>query len=132
MPNVKLFFLDFPPACVEETTQNCMSWRYIKVAELVELLWRLQSSRRCTLNTHLCLFHKFTNKRREIRGEKLNHSFSAKTPPSNIQAERIDSRRLICTLFYSTYSLFMCSLKLDCTDKLFFEPNVTQIKSTLF
>lgn len=44
-----IFLRFFPPARVEETTHNCMSWRYIKVAGLVELLWRLRSSRRCTL-----------------------------------------------------------------------------------
>ena len=37
----------------------------MKVGELVELLWRLQRSRRRTLNNCLCLFHEFTNKRRE-------------------------------------------------------------------
>lgn len=40
----KLFFFDLPSSSyVGETTTSWMSWRYIKVTELVELLWRLQS-----------------------------------------------------------------------------------------
>lgn len=53
----KLFFFDFPPARIEETTQGCMSWRYIKVTELVELLWRRRSSgaalSACSINSQL-------------------------------------------------------------------------------
>ncbi len=83
-----------------------MSWRYIKVAELVELLWRLQSSRRCTLNNCLRLFHKFTNKRRENRRGKWNpaHFLPRLLHLTSDRENWYQKNCDICPVLYSTHS----------------------------
>ena len=102
----KLFFLHFPPARVEETTPNCTSWRYIKVLNLLSCCGACR-----VRGAALCLFASINLLIREEKAEvgKLNYACFLPHPPSNFQAERIDTRTFVkrwyLTLLYSTYSI---------------------------